>query len=142
MSNYHKHQQQRYHHENTKIDMFINYMYVDVLFPLTQAITIMFQCVTIHNQALKTVMQCVVITSARYHTRYHRSYRTFFLSLTWVGHNALNYHNFNVLPREIPHLFTQFSIFGGLFATHTTRYRLFLKKNINIIFFINLKEKA
>ena len=47
-----KHQQQRYHHENTKIGMFINYMYVDILFPLTQAITIMSERVTIHNQTL------------------------------------------------------------------------------------------
>ena len=52
MSCCHKHQQQRYHHENTKIGMFINYMYVDILFPLTKAITIMFERVTTHNQTL------------------------------------------------------------------------------------------
>ena len=52
MSCCHKHQQQRYHHENTKIGMFINYMYVDILFHLTQATTIMFERVTIHNQTL------------------------------------------------------------------------------------------
>ena len=52
MSCCHKHQQQRYHHENTKIGMFINYMYVDILFHLTQAITIMFEHVTTHNQTL------------------------------------------------------------------------------------------
>ena len=48
----HKHQQQRYHHENTKIGMFINYMYVDILFPLTKAITIMFERVTPHSLTL------------------------------------------------------------------------------------------
>ena len=52
MSCCHKHQQQRYHHENTKIGMFINYMYVDILFPLIKAITFMFERVTTHNQTL------------------------------------------------------------------------------------------
>ena len=36
-------------------------------------------------------------TSTRHHTRYHTRYRTFFLNLTWIGHNAMRYHNFNVL---------------------------------------------
>ena len=38
-------------------------------------------------------MQRSTITSMRYHTRYH----TFSFSLTWIGHNATPYHNFNVL---------------------------------------------
>ena len=50
MSCCHKHQQQRYHHENTKIGMFINYMYVDILFPIIKAITIMSERVTTDNQ--------------------------------------------------------------------------------------------
>ena len=39
----HKHQQQRYHNENAKICMFIHSMHVDLLFPLTKAIPIMFE---------------------------------------------------------------------------------------------------
>ena len=58
-------------------------------------------------------MQRVTITSTRYHTRY----RTFSLSLTWVGYSAMHYHNFNVLPHTIPYIFTQFSMVLGLFAT-------------------------
>ena len=46
MSCCHKHQQQRYHDENTKICILIHYMYVDILFPLTKAISMMFQRVT------------------------------------------------------------------------------------------------
>ena len=34
--------------------MFIHYMYVDILFPLTKAIPIMFERVTTHYQTLKT----------------------------------------------------------------------------------------
>ena len=54
MSSYHKHQQQRYHNESTKIQMFIHYMYVGILFPLTKAISIMFELVTTHFQTLET----------------------------------------------------------------------------------------
>ena len=32
--------------------MFMHYMYVDILFPLTEAILIMFKRVTTHNQTL------------------------------------------------------------------------------------------
>ena len=80
-------------------------------------------------------MQRVTITSTRYHTRY----RTFSLSLTWVGHNAMHYHNFNVLPHAIPYIFTQFSMVLGLFAT---RYRQFFKRNINIHFFYKFDGNA
>ena len=72
-------------------------MYLNVLFPLTKAITIMFELVTTRNQTLQT----------------------------WVGHNAMRYHNFNVLPHPIPYIFTQFSMVLGLFAT---RYRQIYKK--------------
>ena len=47
----HKHKQQSYHSENTKIRMFLHYMYFDLLFPLTKAIPIMF---TTHYQTLQT----------------------------------------------------------------------------------------
>ena len=66
----HKHQQQRYHNENTNICMIIHYKYVDILFLLTKAIPIMFEHVTTHYQTLET----------------------------WIGHNATRYHNFNALP--------------------------------------------
>ena len=86
MSSYHKHQQQRYHNENTKTCMFIHYMYVDVFFPLTKAIPIMFEHVTTHYQTLQT----------------------------WTDHDATRYHNFNALPHALPHalpyIFSQFSM--------------------------------
>ena len=46
MSCCNKHQQQRYHNENTKKCMIINYMHADMFFPLTKAIPIMFERVT------------------------------------------------------------------------------------------------
>ena len=49
----HKYHQQRYH-ENTKIRMSIQYMYVEILFHLTKVIPIMFQHVTKHYQTLQT----------------------------------------------------------------------------------------
>ena len=85
MSSCHKHQQQRYHDENTKTCMFIHYMYV-VFFPLTKAIPIMFEHVTTHYQTLQT----------------------------WIGHDATHYHNFNALPHALPHalpyIFSQFNV--------------------------------
>ena len=75
MSCCHKHQQQMYQNENTKMCMFIHDMYVDILFPLTKAISIMFEGVNTYYQTLQT----------------------------WIGHNATRYHNFNALPHALPH---------------------------------------
>ena len=115
-----KHQQQRYHNENTKICMFIHNMYVDILFPLTKAIPIMFERVTTHYQTLQT---WVGHNATHYHnlnvlhTHYHTCYCTFSLSLTWIGHNATRYHNFNALPYALLYIFSQFSMAWGLSAT-------------------------
>ena len=79
MSCCHKPQQQRCHHENNKICMFINYVYVDVLFSLAKAIAIMLERVIRNNQTLQT----------------------------WIGHNATRYHNFNALPHALPYIFSQ-----------------------------------
>ena len=61
-------------------------MYVDVIFPLTKAIPIMFEHVTTHYQTLQT----------------------------WTGHDATRYHNFNALPHALPHalpyIFSQFNM--------------------------------
>ena len=62
--------------------MFMHYMYVDILFPLTKAIPIMFERVTAHYQTLQT----------------------------WIGHNAARYHNLNALLHALPYIFSQFSI--------------------------------
>ena len=50
-------------------------MYIDIPFPLTKAIPIMFERVTIDYQTL----------------------------YTWIGHNTTPYHNFNALPHALPH---------------------------------------
>ena len=72
----HKHQQQRYHNKNTKICMFIHCMYVDILFPLTKAVSIMFERVTTHYQTLRK----------------------------WIDHSSMGYHNFNMLPHALPYI--------------------------------------
>ena len=76
MSYYHKHQQQRYHYENTKMCMFIHYMCVDIPFPLTKSIPFMFEPITTHYQTLQT----------------------------WISYNATRYHKFNTLPHALPHM--------------------------------------
>ena len=77
-----KHQQQSYHNENTKKYMFIHYMYVDRIFPLTKDIPIMLERVTTHYQTLQTR----------------------------IGYNATRYHNFNMLPHTLPYIFSQFNM--------------------------------
>ena len=67
MSCCYKHQQQRYHNENTKICVFIHHMYVNILFPPRKAIPVMFERITTHYQTLQT----------------------------WISYNATRYHNFN-----------------------------------------------
>ena len=82
MSCCHKHQQERYHNENTKICMFILYMYPDIFFPQTKAIPIMFERVTKHYQTLQT----------------------------WIGYDATRYHNLNVSPHALPCISSQFNM--------------------------------
>ena len=61
-------------------------MYVDVFFPLTKVMPIMFENVTTHYQTLQT----------------------------WIGHDATHYHNLNALPHALPHalpyIFSQFNM--------------------------------
>ena len=64
-----------YHNENTKICMFRHYIYVDILFPLTKAISIMFELVTTHYQTLQTE----------------------------IDHKATRYQNSNALLHALPH---------------------------------------
>ena len=115
--------------------MFINYMYVDILFPSTKAITIMSKRLPHTTKLYKhgqDIMQRVTITSTHYHMRY----RTFSLSLTQVRHNSMHYQNFNVLPHTIPYIFTHLSMVLGLFAT---RYHDLVHKKVLIcISFINV----
>ena len=70
-------------------------MYVDINFPLTKAIPIMFERVTTHYQTLQT----------------------------WIGHNATRYHNFNVLLHTLPYIFYKFSMVWGYLQRVTKRYR-------------------
>ena len=68
------------------------------------------------------------------YTRYHMRHRTFSLSLTWVDHNAMRYHNFNVLLHALPYNFSQFSMVWGYLQRVTTRYHQIYKQYILIIF--------
>ena len=54
---------------------------VDILFPVTKAIPIMFERVTTYYQPLQT----------------------------WIGHDATRYHNLNALPHALPYIFFQFN---------------------------------
>ena len=87
--------------------MIIHYMYVDIVFPLTKSIPIMFERVTIHYQALQT----------------------------WIGHNPTIYLNFNALPHALPHalscIFSHFSVVWGYLQRVTTGYCQTYKKNVN-----------
>ena len=67
-------------------------------------------------------MQRVTVTLTRYHMHYCIHYCTFILSLKWIGHNAIHYHNFNVLPHALRYFFSQFSIVWGYFHNITTRH--------------------
>ena len=77
----HQHEQQRYHNENSKICMFIHYMHVYNMFPLTKAIPIMFERIPTHYQTLKTWIGQCVTTCVTVHSS----------SLTWLGYNATCY---------------------------------------------------
>ena len=88
-----------YQNENTKICMFILYMYVDILFSRTKTIPIMIERVITYNQTLQT----------------------------WIGNHATRYHNFNVLPHALTYIFSRFSMVLGYLQHVTTRYRQICK---------------
>ena len=138
MSCCHKHQQQRYHNENTKIYLFMHYMYVHILFPLTKTIPIMFERVTTHYQTL----QRQIGHNARPHhnlnasPRYHTLYHACSLSLTGISHNATRYHNFNTLPHALPYIFSQFRMVWGLFTMGSHALPSNLQKICILNFFI------
>ena len=77
--------------------MFIQYVYVDILFPLAKAISIMLERVTTHYQTLKT----------------------------WIDHIATRYHNFTALPHALlhalPYIFSQFSMALGFLQCVTIK---------------------
>ena len=73
------------------------------------------------------MMQRVNMTSTRYHT--------FSFSLTWIGHNAKRYHNFNVLIHGLPYIFSKFSMVWGYLQRVTTRnHEIYNKTHINTFF--------
>ena len=122
MSCCHKQQQQRYHNEITKTCIFIGY------------ISVMFEHVSHITKLCKNglaMTQRVTITSTRYHTGYH----TFSLSLTWIGHNAKCYHNFNMLRHALPSIFSKFSMVWVYLQRVTTRYHK-INKRIYINIFL------
>ena len=87
--------------------MFIQYMYVDVFFPLTKAIPVMFEHVIKYYQTLQT----------------------------WIGHNAKRYYNFNLLLHVLPYIFSKFSMVWSYLQRVTMRYHQIYKKiYINIFF--------
>ena len=91
-------------------------MYVDILFPLTKVIPIMYERVTTHYQTLQTR---IGYNATRYHNfnalphALPHALPYMFAQFTHVGHNVTCYHNFNVLPHVIPYIFTQFNMVWG-----------------------------
>ena len=53
-------------------------MYLDILFPVTKAIPVMFERVSRYYQTLKT----------------------------WIDNNAMRYHKFNALRHALPYIFS------------------------------------
>ena len=54
----------------------------------------------------------------------------------------MRYHNFNVLPHTIPHIFTQFSMVSGYLQRVTMRYHQIYKKMYINIFLKKSDKKA
>ena len=116
--------------------MFIHYMYVDILFPLTKAIPVMLEHVTKHYQTLQTWRGH---NAMRYHNfnalphalpHAHMRYRTFSLNLKWIGHNAMCYHNFNVLSHMLPYILFSLARSGTICNSLPRVTVKFIKKNI------------
>ena len=57
---------------------------------------------------------------------------------TWLGQNATDYHDLNVLTHALPYIFPEICLILGYLQRITARYRQFFLKNSIYIFFINL----
>ena len=71
----------------------MHYMYVDIRFPLTKAIPVMFQCSDTHYQTLQTS----------------------------TDHDATHCHNFNALPHALRYVFSKLTIVWDYFLRNTKR---------------------
>ena len=96
--------------------MYIHTLYVDILFPVTKAIPIMFERVTTNYQALK---RWIGHNATRYHNLNALPYALpcIFSQFILDRPNGTNYHNFNTLPHALPYIFSKFRMVWGLFAT-------------------------
>ena len=114
--------------------MFIHYMFVDIIFPLTKTIPIIFKHITTDYQTLETWIDH---NATRYHNfnQLPHALPYIYLSLTWIDHNPMRCHNFNILPHGLPYISSQFSIVWDYLQSVTTLYHQIHKKlYINILF--------
>ena len=121
MSHCQQHLQKRYRNKNTKICLFIYCSLCQKPFQLY--LNVLSHIIKLYKHG-QVMMQRVTITSTHYYTRYHMRYCTFSPSLAWLGYNAICYHNFNMLPRALPYIFSKFSMVWGLFAMRGNVYPL------------------
>ena len=56
---------------------------------------------------------------------------------TWIGYNAMRYHNFSTLPHALPHIFLRFNWFWTI-CNGLPRITVNLLKKYLYIFFMNL----
>ena len=69
--------------------------------------------------------------------RLHKDMATFQTLHTFIGHNAMPYHNSNALPHVLPYIFSEICLVCfGLLATRYQMLPSFLKKDINIYIYI------
>ena len=78
----------------------------------------------------QTLRKWINHNTTRYQTLYHTCYFKFSPSLTWVGHNVLRYHDFNVLPYAFTYIFSQLSMVWGYLQCDTMHYRQNYEKNV------------
>ena len=109
--------------------MFIDYMYANILFPLTKAIPIMLSSYHINS------ITWMDNNATRYHKHYHPRYNTFSLSLTYIGHHGTHYHNFNTLPHALRYIFSQISMVEGAIYNGLRRVTVKFIKECILTFF-------
>ena len=110
---YHQHLQQRYHNQKANIFIFVHFMHVAILFPLTKAIPIIFECVTTHYQTLQTWIRRAGTHYLNFKALPHalpHALPYIFCSLTWLSYNAMCHHNFNVFSHVLPYVFSTFTM--------------------------------
>ena len=89
------------------------------------------------NPCFQSLKSCLILQWFQFQSK-SVCYHTLLTLETWIEHNATCYHSLNALPHALLYIFSEICLVLDYLQRVTTFYHQFIKKYINIYFFMNL----